>query len=162
MLRAAAFIKNNKSKNAEIVGAYIWGVSLRLPDLTCPRKVGRPYLHLLTDHRTNSTTRRGSNCGRGHSSNGTTTCDWGSRRRCTYRRWWCRWRNIWPLRRRLHEFPCWHCIESIWWGRCWRRRRWFTCYTLSRAHYNVTYNNPYWSGCGTTCSSDCWYLCRRY
>lgn len=31
--------------------AYIWGVSLRLPDLACPIEVGRPYLHLLADHR---------------------------------------------------------------------------------------------------------------
>lgn len=30
--------------------AYIWGVSLRLPDLACPTEVGRPYLHLLADH----------------------------------------------------------------------------------------------------------------
>lgn len=30
--------------------AYIWGVSLRLPDLACPIEVGRPYLHLLADH----------------------------------------------------------------------------------------------------------------
>lgn len=32
-------------------GAYIWGVSLRLPDLACPRQIGGPYLDLLADHR---------------------------------------------------------------------------------------------------------------
>lgn len=58
-----------KKQRIQVRGAYIWGVSLRLPDLACPRQIGGPYLDLLADHRASvgrgrSGGRRGGRYGR--------------------------------------------------------------------------------------------------